>query len=539
MALRVALGWIVSLCLLVAGTACTPDDDAADRASSFVGESDGGAEGAVNGQRPDGASGMTVGAGGVNLGVGRLDAGRDSPDAAFDAGERERSRPPSADDAGRSKDPHAMDSGPRASPDGAEPGASDAGQWVDATSSLREDSGATEEAPAATVRGRVIDYFRNPVPNVTVLIGDARATTGADGVFTFDEVGETYDVALSVSAPRYSAGLELSGWLFVGLTRRDPTLQVYRGLPLRSGDVSIEVRNVPSPLTDTERIQIGLGGRYGFSEISARASSASWEGPASVQATAHALYWEHDGSSAGRPVRYIAHDVQAVALAAANGSSMTFDLEPDRVTTGLIEGTVEGALASDRRNAMFLRFRDGASIQLLEQYNAPDSFSYLAPVVSEAALVVAAIGRLPGYSVAYVDGATPGSEVSLTPPQPATPFAPGDGATGIDASTTFTWNGPDQVYLLRVENDDFYETFWVVTSNKQATIPAAPLTDLTLDHGQAYWWVVSTHHRYGSVDEATGRDGFLDAYCYGELAGPSRGDGSHTESSVFTFTAEN
>jgi hypothetical protein len=46
---------------------------------------------------------------------------------------------------------------------------------------------------------------------------------------------------------------------------------------------------------------------------------------------------------------------------------------------------------------------------------------------------------------------------------------------------------------------------------------------------------VSTHNHYDSVDDATGPDGFLDAYCTGEISGPARGNGTHTDSARLTF----
>jgi hypothetical protein len=38
------------------------------------------------------------------------------------------------------------------------------------------------------------------------------------------------------------------------------------------------------------------------------------------------------------------------------------------------------------------------------------------------------------------------------------------------------------------------------------------------------------------VDDATGPNGFLDAYCTGEVSGPAHGNGTHTQSTELLFT---
>ena len=90
--------------------------------------------------------------------------------------------------------------------------------------------------------------------------------------------------------------------------------------------------------------------------------------------------------------------------------------------------------------------------------------------------------------------------------------------------------------MFYAESDHFYEAYYVVTADKQATLPVPPRSDLPLSANEPYHWQVQTHNHYATVDDATGPDGLFDAYCYGQLRGPKRGHGTHTESTWFAFT---
>ena len=142
------------------------------------------------------------------------------------------------------------------------------------------------------------------------------------------------------------------------------------------------------------------------------------------------------------------------------------------------------------------------------------------------------------YSVAYVDGVAPGAtDVDLEIPVAPTLVAPASSATNVDENTTFTWSGDDQVYMFVArEASIYYETFYVITAAKQATLPLSHVTVPALRPNQTYLWSVRTHRRFTTVDDATGPDGYLDSYCYGKLRGPRRGAGTHTSSESYSFT---
>lgn len=435
--------------------------------------------------------------------------------------------------------------GPNSGPnDGPGPSGPDGGPSPasDTDAGAKTDAGSDVEPPSATVHGRIIDYLRNPVAGVSVSIGSSTAMTDDEGAFEIEAVANSYDVVFSVRVAHYGA-TEVSSWRFEGLTRRDPTLQIYRGNPLRSGNVTYQVDNVTFPLPNDQEIHGGLGGQYmttatefSYARIQ---TSASWEGPTAVQGVGHALHVVYSSSPA-LPLRYLASDHTPIALSSSSSSTVTFDLgnSGGPLMTDLVEGKVAQRNFADVRNYAYLRFDDDAVIELLEQYSAPDDFSYVTPLLSDAKVVVAVTGEGPGYAAAYSDRVTPGTrDLALSLPTPAVQVSPAAGASEVDGETMFSWNGPEQVYMLRAISVDYYESINVVTSKKQTRLPVPPEGDLALIGGGAYRWSVRTHNHHETVDEATGPEGQLDAFCWGTLEGPVDGPGTHTSSGERGFIA--
>ena len=408
-------------------------------------------------------------------------------------------------------------------------------------------SAGTPATPA--VHGKVIDYYRNPIKDVAVKIGDATATTNAEGEFTIDDVAATYDVAITVTALRYG-NQEIAGWLYMGLTRRDPTLQVYRGHPLTDGDVLITTNPdtlFPLPSYDTVALSFASPwGEYNTEPTSpAIQGSMGWEGPNNVSGTVHALRWSDATTVPHVPVAYHAHAERALSLDEDTQSSLTLDMagSGSPMPSAMVAGTITAPSSGERINSVFLRYNDNAAIQLVDERNAPNTFSYLVPssIANTTISVAASMNNyaFPPFAVAYKEGVTPGTNgIALAVPSPATSLAPGSGTTNVDGSTMFTWQGSDQVYLFHAESDTNAESYYVVTSAKQARIPAPPVTNLALRAGAPYYWDVSTHITHATVDAATGPEGFLDSYCTGEIGGPTRGTGSHTISASFGFTTK-
>jgi hypothetical protein len=403
------------------------------------------------------------------------------------------------------------------------------------------------------VHGRVIDFYGHPVPNVPIQIVDAetgtefeaKTSTDANGAFVIDGVPGSYEASVAYS---HVDADQTDAWVYRGLTRRDPTLQIYKGSARRYGEVDIAYENL-APLANNQTIWVALGGDGGStyysdaSESGYDGASAYWYGATTANQTAHGLVWQYDDDDF--PTSYLAYDSHPVALSGAGTAQVLLDLATETVDASSIQGTVTAASAlGDRNNSMFLRFTSTATMQLLWDYSGPDSFAYLAPSITGSSITLSASdgdsfdGAL---AIAHVDGLAPGAKPKLAIPPVMTPRTPLKDATGITTETTFTYDGDNPgpyVVQFYSQGDRTYQAFYIVTAAKQTQIPAKIAGDFSLYAGERYVWRVATHGEYASVDAMAGETGFLDEFSYDEETpiGPLRESGAFTNSGLHSCT---
>jgi hypothetical protein len=105
------------------------------------------------------------------------------------------------------------------------------------TGAPNDDGG--QVVPDDDVHGRVIDFYGRPLPDTEVRIGAELVTTNDDGEFTVADVPETYSIDVRVERNGNSGDPYL--WRYIGLTRRDPTLQSFQSsLPERYTGILID-----------------------------------------------------------------------------------------------------------------------------------------------------------------------------------------------------------------------------------------------------------------------------------------------------------
>jgi hypothetical protein len=429
-----------------------------------------------------------------------------------------------------------------------EAGAGDAGGDVG-------NSGAGGEPPVVTtaVHGRVIDYWGHKLANVPVEIGGKLVTTDELGGFVIDQVPAEYDVSLLVEFPDNYDG-EHYGWVFQGLTRRDPTLQVYAGLKRQSGNLDIIPSNTAATLTGTRTMTIALGGLDGsdeFDNVGANGydgRGVNWRGPGMTQETAHSLIWQQ---TTGVPSGYFAYDKQLVALdgLSSNHSMVTLDMTAETIGSGNIAGTVTASGAQTRQNGVFLQFTSNAVMALVED-SGPAAFSYLVPTIPNSSIVFSAsegasdVGNAyyGAYAVVHKDGLAAGnSGITAVIPKPPSllTLMPATAKTKVDSNTVFSFQGAAgsagmYVVAFRQKDNSALRTdgLFVVTSKKSFTLPKVVNDGFALDPGVSYYWRVETHGNLATTDAAAGPTGFLDEFSgdfYGQVPlGPRRGDGSYT-----------
>jgi len=434
------------------------------------------------------------------------------------------------------------------------------GQPIDGGGSDARDGGIEGGPTAITVHGTVIDYWRHRVPNVEVYLGAATATTDAGGQFTFNNVTPPYDIGLAVRVGLIPFGGSEDAWLFRGLTRTDPTLQVKDGLvPSSSTGNTWTFQNFPAaPTNDAGLVPRTIGIAFGspdtvwggtFSDPDGTDLGASYidfEGGASSAGTAHALLWEIPVRDTVSPTRYVAYDEKPLTIDVATTKSVTFDMAPDGTTADQVAVTINSAVAGAVEIDGYVRFDDGAPIHVVQVTNAGQAFQMLMPKITGSSITVSAlVGTTPAgpFSLAHLDGLTPGQvSVALTVPAPVSPVAPVAGASNVGANAMFQWSASPHVALLYVYcpgpmSSDGPTRFFVVTNDNKTQLPIlGGATGIPWPKGRQCQWAVEVHGAYATVDQASSPTGFFDShgyYYYGELWGPKRDNGSFTVSDGF------
>ncbi len=402
------------------------------------------------------------------------------------------------------------------------------------------DDGPGPDPEVSTVTGKVIDFWRHPVAGVPIAIGDTTTTTASDGSFTIDDVGAEYDVQLLVRWA--SPPIGVYGWRFEGLTRRDPTLQVYRALDVRGATVVTTPKGAQG--SNATPLAFAFGGVDGATSL--RVSGAAevstwWFGPTTTTVTAHALSWQ---ASDDLPVSYSGYDSKLVALVDGEKSDVNLDLSAtDSIATGSIGGTVSSSVSMYRRNRVHLRFTDGAAIELVDEGTDVGTFTYAVPGLTGTTVVMSASAgldsRFDGYAVAHADGVAAGTlDIALTVPELPQLKEPVRGATDVDEHVAFSWEADSSGVVCFVKDEELEQGFFVVTAKQELTLPSFSSLGLDLRKGAPHLWAVEVHGEYASVDEMADPDGFLDSFSntYDRPMGPQRGSGSFAASMGFGFT---
>lgn len=421
------------------------------------------------------------------------------------------------------------------------------------TAGTTNEAGAGGEPPVntdPTVHGTLIDVWGKALGNTVINLGDEQTATDKDGKFTFENAPAEYDVSLKVAT---EGGGHIHAWYFQGLTRRDPTLQIYRA---REETYTTAYLKATSPaLLATDTIAAAIGGADGNTEkqnltpnnAGGNYFTPNWVGGTTTQATAHALLWAK-APATGLPTSYKGYDTKLVALEEGSDPGITFDLKAQAIVDGDITGSVTPFGNADRKNLVFLRFESGASIQVVDQTpTSGNAFQFKVPTLTKCSITVAASeGDTYGaYGLVHKDGLTAGADAgTLVIPAPATPSMPATSLDMVDNTTDFTFSGSADSkggFVVHIEATKFFQDMHIVTSKKKFKLPVVPGYDWV--SGRVYYWQIETHGTYATADQMAGPNGFADAFAgaaqfaYNDAPqGLRQASGSFTQSDQAFFT---
>jgi len=400
------------------------------------------------------------------------------------------------------------------------------------------------------VHGHVIDFWGHQLSGVPVEIGGTLVTTDNLGAFTIDGVAAEYDASLVVEFPDNWGG-EVFGWVYQGLTRRDPTLQVYLGLEQQSGRFSVMPTHADVTLTDGRTQSISFGGPDGqsdFTGVGAQGygdNTTYWRGPLTTQPTVHGLIFSQDATS-NLPTGYVAYDAKPISLngAVSDISPVTLDMSAKTIASGNITGIVTPTGSGTRGNRVFLQFTSNAFIKLVDD-NGPNTFTYQVPTIANSSVTFAASegdSDRGAYGMAHQDALAAGATgVAVTIPKPShhLAVAPTTAISKVDASTQFSFqagDGAGGLFVIAFENADVgalkTDGLFIVTRQKTLKLPKVANGTFALLPANSYYFRIETHGALANADAAAGPGGFMDPFSGDAYhltpRGPRRGNGSFT-----------
>lgn len=396
-----------------------------------------------------------------------------------------------------------------------------------------------------TVRGRVIDFWGHVVPGVQLLVDNREATTDDAGAFTIEGVPATYDVSLAVRI--LGEVTETYGWHFVGLTRRDPTLQIYKGLSQHTTPLTIHTSGLDA--NARWRGQLALGGQHGqraYSLASQVDTIAGWRGPDTHTSPVQILVWSASEENTAYPESFLYSETRALELTQevpiAIDVNVPASAEP--LSSFRVALTTQDAPGSSHLAASYLRFAAGPSIQLTQiprLSDASEPHVTLAPRLPDTSITLAAFSGNGApdmeFSVTYANGVTDEEPAVLPFPGVAALLGPEDQAIGVDSTTPFSWTDTGRAYVVAFEDLDFYQTVFVVTTDETAHVPELTKLGIYYPHDGTYRWTVETHGAVQSVDELCDSAGYLDPFSgdFDNPLGPRQGSGQFSRSAARSF----
>lgn len=358
------------------------------------------------------------------------------------------------------------------------------------------------------VRGKIVDFWGHPVPNVSIDVGGALTTTASDGTFQAAGVPEIYDLSLVVRID--GEATETYGWTYQGLTDRDVVLPVYRGLPPRRATLRLEL-----PASDGGTLPCGalaLGGQRGHDAFAIYQTSTPvsvvWRGVNTLPLNVQSLFWQASDADCKIPVEFLGWRQDETTLDPGDDVTLTLAGPSDGnvVGTSNIEAVVRSDDEGTLTTSLFLRFTNGASIPVSSLTTVPGEVTSLAvPVIDATTLIVAGTRTgvaVANYAVDYTSF-TAGSplEVELRPPTSPSLVQPANEARLSRGATLFHWEPDKHVAILAVTKHEGFTEQFVVTSNNRVQLPDLSHLGLVLEADAAFSWTVEFHGAEPTVEE--------------------------------------
>jgi len=401
------------------------------------------------------------------------------------------------------------------------------------------DKGGTGPNPGITVAGVAKDRYGEPIAGATVRVpGTTAVTTAADGRFSIPGVAAPYDIALLPPGQNVAV-------VYAGLTRADPSL-IYLAFQSATKTAWISGTVPPTPGTGSFTAVVFISGRYVLNWGAADPTTGDysfnveWRGAVDTQAgRLYLLRWTAD--AAGFPASYDGYASKALVISAGsayngNDFAATELIDPPEQT---ISGTVAIPPGYTQTLRRFYMYLDTVPLYWEESGSLGGTFSYTVPAVSGVTFGVGVSAEdLASRSSFFVKNGIGGNStnvsLSLVPAPQLT--QPVNGASDVDATTSFTWSegggaGVNLVLVTPADATSPNPAFEVLTTAAQAKIPDLAAEGMGLPAATIYHWLVDKVFPVASLDDAAD-DSFWDLLGWGPV------QVGETLSESFTFTTK-
>jgi hypothetical protein len=414
------------------------------------------------------------------------------------------------------------------------------------------DGSTTEggDAAGATVQGTVVDAYLLPMSGIDVHCQGQKATTAANGTFTLTGIAAPYNatvVAPQTVGPKH-------GYLFVGVSRLDPTLQLAleQSKPTETatltGTMSTNAPNAAgivfadfpaaTPANASPTIPIAIGATTFSGDL-------SWTGHTSATPTVYILQWLTTGNL---PSAYIAFESTSETLTSGTSTTWSPPLTPTVGSGSMTVTLMPSAGYVPIDIGVYVR-PPGAGVAAPIQHGVKAgevSSTVITPDITNATFAACGLqvldtfdgGPTQPYAYTCTTGLGKSDSPTLQPP-PATTFVSAPSTAGL--GTVFDYTGiPGGVYLVAfgptASAASTSDALFVITNGTQAAIPDLSALSFAFHPGDAFTAEVFGLAPFSGIDSALGPTGFeerLNAFRV-DVGPTSTGSVSYGGASPFT-----
>ncbi len=372
------------------------------------------------------------------------------------------------------------------------------------------------------VNGVVLSETGAPYAGLTIVIGGANTTTDTNGAFSLSSITPPYTVAVLTPGPLPRV------YVFVGLTRADPTLEGRLGS--FTGMQANATANItcsggagyPEPMNVRTRVYAdsnqSLSGQIGGTANSTTgvlSMGQSWPvPPATLAASYRAVQYQFDPGTM-LPLNFFGYgEIDTAITPGANARNLAMQAI-NAATLGGAATLPGGFTLAD----ISVNLRHGpkrADSQLINDNSPMTPFSYLVPNTNAISLDVTVRAFSPsGLIESKRQGVAPGTTgIPFTFQTQANLIAPPNNTMGVSYGTEFSADATtNRLYLFEIMPDMPTDgpQFIIVTHSPTAQIPNLNAFGAGLPSNILYRWSVQTIAPFADIDAATSSMGIRHA----------------------------